>query len=50
MGGDLEAPRIPRDFDGSVNGRVVDSADLTPERLRERCELNSGVGSIAPLL
>ena len=47
MGSDLEAPCIPRDFDGYVNGRVVDGAELTPERLREKCGLNSGAGSIA---
>lgn len=47
MGSDLEAPRIPRDFDGYVNCRVVDGAELTPERLREKCGLNSGAGSIA---
>ena len=39
MGSSLGVPRIPRDFDGSVNGRVADSADLASERLWERCEL-----------
>ena len=29
----MEEPRIPRDFDGAVNDRVADSADLDPERL-----------------
>ena len=42
VGTGLEAPRIPCDFDGSVNGRVVDGADLVPEGLRaSSCEFSS---------
>lgn len=33
IGSELEEPRIPRDFDHSVNSRVAGSADLAPERL-----------------